>query len=98
MFSSVVLPEPDGPIIPTNSPLLIVKSMSCSAVNTFPLEPYTFFNCFAWAMIVILVIPPSSFFIPLSYYLSVHVTIEVTYNSSALPYNFVTIVLPFLEK
>ena len=41
-FRSVLLPEPDGPITPTNSPLQISNDTSSSARVTASREPYTF--------------------------------------------------------
>ena len=41
-FRSVVLPEPDGPMMPTNSPGITSKLMSRTALVTESLFPYTF--------------------------------------------------------
>ena len=41
-FNNVLLPEPDGPITPTNSPSQISNDTSSSACVTASREPYTF--------------------------------------------------------
>ncbi len=43
-LSNVDLPEPEAPMMPTNSPRLTVKLASLSARVTLPSAPYTFFE------------------------------------------------------
>ena len=40
MFSRVVLPQPDGPMIMMNSPRLTVRSKLCSAKDSASPKPY----------------------------------------------------------
>lgn len=49
ILSRVVLPLPDGPIIPTNSPCSIVKSISVKA-RWVMLPSYTLLTCFTFSM------------------------------------------------
>ena len=44
-LSNVDLPEPEAPMMPTNSPRLTVKLTSLSARVTLPSAPYTFSRC-----------------------------------------------------
>ena len=47
IFNKVDFPDPDGYIMPTNSPSKIVRSISWRAVNMLPLLLKTFLTCFA---------------------------------------------------
>ena len=93
MFKSVVLPEPDSPIMAVNSPCSTVKATSAKACTFAPPRrvAYIFFTCSTLSNAMsILLLGPSPFVLPPVYPLFFTNSLRPHYISDTLAYTFVS--------